>query len=104
LLVEAEARLERAIAAARAQAGLLEQAARARIARAEADLDAELAAIRASTIAEVERATADRVRVIEDDTHEAVARCEAVRGNEATRIARGLAGELVALVTAEVPL
>lgn len=103
LLVEAEARLDRELAAAREQAIALDRAARERIAAAAVAVVDEVDAERARVIAAIEAETAARLAAITEQAEADIARFAAVRDDRATAIATPIVDALIARVRAEVP-
>lgn len=101
VLVETEARLDRELAAARAEAEQLVEAARARVTAAGQALAAEIEAEQARAAAEIERDTLAQLRAIDDEARREVQRFESIRGERADAIARQLADRLVAFVRTE---
>ncbi len=100
-LVDAEASLDRRLAAARDAANAARDAARKRAADAMAQIDRELERERARIAAEIAATTAAELRAIADDARANVARYDALRGEALTALARQLARELADLVLAE---
>jgi hypothetical protein len=103
VLVETEARLDRALADAHAHAHAMRDAARRRADEAAAGLETELTRARRRIATEIETATAARVREIGEAADAEVGRYEAVRDERLDRIARRVAERLVELVAAEAP-
>ena len=101
VLVETEARLDRELADARQKAEALRDAGRQRAERALATLEAEAVFERTRISTEIEAATVARVRAVEEAADAAIARFEAIRGEELARIARRLVDDIVALVREE---
>ena len=102
-LVDAEARLDRALADARAEADALRAAAYERAKAAAGTLDSELDRERARAARAIEDATARELRSIADEARLHVARFEAVEGERLRALACELARRLAALALAEAP-
>lgn len=101
VLVEAEARLDRQLADARARAAALQDEAERRAAQAAAAVAAAIETERTRIAVEIERDTHERVRAIEQAAHDDVARFDAIRDDRAATRAREVAEQLVALVREE---
>jgi len=95
VLIETEARLDRELAAARAQGERLRRAALDGAAVANAALDDELARERARITAELAAAADALERATVEQARAEVARFDAVRGERLERVARRLAERLV---------
>lgn len=100
-LVDAEARLDRALADARAEADALRAAAYERAKAAANMLDAELDRERARAAQAIEDATARELRAIADDARLHVARFDAVQGESLRVLALEIARRLAAIAVAE---
>jgi len=100
-LVDAEARLDRALADARASAQAVRDAARRRADDAAAVLDAEIEHERARLATEIAAATDAQLAAIADRTRAELARYETVRGDVLDDLARRLADRLVAVALDE---
>ncbi|HSN28413.1 MAG TPA: hypothetical protein VLT45_19140 [Kofleriaceae bacterium] len=100
-LVDAEARLDRALADARAEADALRAAAYERAKAAANMLDAELDRERARAARAIEDATARELRAIADDARLHVARFDAVQGESLRVLALEIARRLAAIAVAE---
>jgi len=101
VLVETEARLDRALGAARASADRARAAARERAAQAAEDHAAELAREQERIAAEVRAQTQARIAALEEAAARTTARYEAVRGERLDYIAHRVALRLVELVLEE---
>ena len=100
-LVDAEARLDRALADARAEADALRAAAYERAKAAANMLDAELDRERARAARAIEDATARELRAIADDARLHVARFDAVQGESLRVLALEIARRIAAIAIAE---
>ena len=102
-LVDAEARLDQAIAHARAEADALRAAAYERARAAASMLDSELDRERSRAARAIEDATAVELRAIADDARLHVARFDAVVGERLHALAHELARRLAEIAIAEAP-
>lgn len=98
VLVEAEARLDRELAAARADGERVEQAARERIAAADAALAAEIARQQAEVAAAIEQRTSAQLAALDAEAAATIARYAAT---DVDAIAERVLADLLALVRQE---
>lgn len=101
VLVETEARLDRALVDARLIAESARALARQRADEAAAAQEAELARERERIATEIEAATRARIAELARTARDAVARYDAVRGPRLAEIARRVAARLVAIANEE---
>ena len=101
ILAEAELRLDRALAEARATAAARISSARARIDTAAAAFEAELATERGRIARDVAAATERAIATLVEDARTQVARYGAVADDAATRLAVRLGEILTSIVRAE---
>jgi len=102
VLVETEARLDRALAAAHATATAAVAAASQRADAAIATVDGEIEHARARIAAEIATATAAQCRALAEQAHGQAARFDAMRGDALDAIAMALARRLAAIALDEV--
>ena len=100
-LVDAEARLDRALSDARAEAEALRAAAHERANHAADILDAELDRERARTASAIEAATARELRELAEDARTQAARFDAIAGDRLHALAADIAHRLVEIALAE---
>ncbi|HEU4731045.1 MAG TPA: hypothetical protein VFT22_24290 [Kofleriaceae bacterium] len=100
-LVEAEARLDRALDAAREAAIASVAAARRRAEDDAATIDAEIARERARIDAEITTATTAQLAAIAEQARAQAARFDAVRGEALARLGHALAHRLAAIARGE---
>jgi hypothetical protein len=101
MLVETEARLDRALAAAHATATAAVEAARQRADAATATVDGEIEHARARIATEIASATAAQCRALTEQAHRQAARFDAMRGDPLDAIALALARRLAAIALDE---
>lgn len=100
-LVEAEARFDRELAAARSAAQRVLDDARRRAADAESEIDHQIEHERARLAEELAGRTADELRAIDEAARAQIARFEAVRDEALDAIARALVERVVELARGE---
>lgn len=100
-LVETETRLDEAVASARKAADAARADAQRRAALAVAQLEESIERERGRIADALALETAHHERVIEEQALAAIARFDAIRGDVLDRLARDLAGRLLAIVQEE---
>jgi hypothetical protein len=98
VLVDTEARLDRALADARAKAATLEQEAIDRVQQAAASRAAQLDAERIRIADAIEREMAVQIAELEQLAAEEIARFDTIRDERARALARHIAEQLIAFV------